>query len=240
MFFYHDYFPPKILSYIDAVQNRKGRVVSVKTVVFSGNVQACLQRLQGIPGLSHWRPFCFSSWWYDNLYVRCIYMIILNSCSLTCLKKVHFFTLTCVFYWTQTPIFTVTRKIDNTCVINMLFDSDNTLTNKVISNLWVLLSSPNYLRLPLILLPYRCWFNGRFLTWCCCVKTNRIFRGWTKDYLCGVSKFLISSTNDIINYVHIFHENTSSTSYMHSSGMLRTHQNMKNSLSHCLHLIDRP
>ena len=139
-----------MLSYIDAVQNRKGRVVSVKTVVFSGNVQACLQRLQGIPGLSHWRPFCFSLWLYDNLLVRYIYMIILNSCSLKCLKKVHFFTLTCVFYWTQTPIFTITRKIDNTCVINMLFDSDNTLTNKVISNLWVLLSSPNYLRLPLI------------------------------------------------------------------------------------------
>ena len=133
------------------------------------------------------------------MYDIYIYMIILNSCSLKSLKKVHFFTLTCVFYWTQTPIFTVTRKIDNTCVINMLFDSDNTYTNKVISNLWVLLSSPNYLRLPLILLPYRCWFNGRFLPWCCCVKTNRIFRGWTKDYLCGVSKIFMSSTNDITN-----------------------------------------
>ena len=37
--------------------DRKGTVVRVTTLVFSEDVEACLQRSQWIPGLSQWRPF---------------------------------------------------------------------------------------------------------------------------------------------------------------------------------------
>ena len=40
--------------------HRKVKVVRVTVLVFTGDVEACLQRLQWIPGLSSWRPFRFS------------------------------------------------------------------------------------------------------------------------------------------------------------------------------------
>ena len=40
--------------------HRNGKVVRVTVLVFTGDVEACLQRLQWISGLSPWRPFRFS------------------------------------------------------------------------------------------------------------------------------------------------------------------------------------
>ena len=40
--------------------HRNGKVVRVTALVFTGDVEACLQRLQWIPELSPWRPFRFS------------------------------------------------------------------------------------------------------------------------------------------------------------------------------------
>ena len=78
----------------------KGTIVSVITLVFTGDVEVCLQHFQWIPGLSHWWPFRFSVWWFNNLHF--------NSCSLKCLKNVSCLIVTthkrinsfqtCVFY----------------------------------------------------------------------------------------------------------------------------------------------
>ena len=62
--------------------DRKGTIVSLTALVFTGDDEVCLQRFQWIPGLSHWRSFCFSVWWFDNLHF--------NSCSLKCLKSALF------------------------------------------------------------------------------------------------------------------------------------------------------
>ena len=62
--------------------DRKGTVVSVTTLVFTGDLEVCLQRFQWISGLSPWRPFRFSVWWFDNLHF--------NSCSLKCLQNALF------------------------------------------------------------------------------------------------------------------------------------------------------
>ena len=43
----------------------------------------------------------------------------------------------------QTPIFAISRKMVNAYVIRMLFDSNNTQGNKIISNQCVLLPSRN-------------------------------------------------------------------------------------------------
>ena len=61
---------------------RKGTIVSVTTLVFTGDLEVCLQRLHWISGLSPWRPFLFSVWWFDNLHF--------NSCSLKCLQNAFF------------------------------------------------------------------------------------------------------------------------------------------------------
>ena len=42
--------------------HRNGKVVRVTALVFAGDVEACLQRLQWIPELSPWRPFRFSAY----------------------------------------------------------------------------------------------------------------------------------------------------------------------------------
>ena len=42
--------------------HRNGKVVRVTALIFTGDVEACLQRLQWISGLSSWRPFGFSDW----------------------------------------------------------------------------------------------------------------------------------------------------------------------------------
>ena len=48
-----------------------------------------------------------------------------------------------MFYWSEPnpQFFTITWKIVDPYIIRMLFDSNNTLTNKCISNLCVLLPS---------------------------------------------------------------------------------------------------
>ena len=62
--------------------DRKGTIVSVTTLVFTGDLEVCLQPFQWISGLSPWRPFLFSVWWFDNLHF--------NSCSLKCLQNTFF------------------------------------------------------------------------------------------------------------------------------------------------------
>ena len=62
--------------------DRKGTIVSVTTLVFTGDLEVCLQRFQWISGLSPWRPFRFSVWWFHNLHF--------NSCSLKCLQNALF------------------------------------------------------------------------------------------------------------------------------------------------------
>ena len=62
--------------------DRKGTIISVTTVVFTGDLEVCLQRFQWISGLSPWRPFRFSAWWFDNSHF--------NSCSLKCLQNALF------------------------------------------------------------------------------------------------------------------------------------------------------
>ena len=62
--------------------DRKGTIVSATTLVFTGDLEVCLQRFQWISGLSPWRPFRFSVWWFDNLHF--------NSFSLKCLQNALF------------------------------------------------------------------------------------------------------------------------------------------------------
>ena len=51
-----------------------------------------------------------------------IYILILAALNVW---KAHFLAWI-TFKWTKTPIFTISRKMVNTCVIRMLFDSNNT------------------------------------------------------------------------------------------------------------------
>ena len=62
--------------------DRKGMVVSVTTLLFTRDLEVCLQRFQLISWLSPWRPFRFSVWWFDNLHF--------NSCSLKRLQNALF------------------------------------------------------------------------------------------------------------------------------------------------------
>ena len=51
--------------------HRNGKVVRVTALVFAGDVEACLQRLQWIPELSPWWPFRFSvpfCIWYFQMH----------------------------------------------------------------------------------------------------------------------------------------------------------------------------
>ena len=110
-----------------------GMVVGVTTLAmlaFTGDVEACLQCRQRIPGITHWRSFRFSVWWFDDLHF--------NSCSLKCKKNPALFEIH-FFKWIKfkTSIFMITGKIVDTCVIRLLFDSNNTFPNKFISNLCV-------------------------------------------------------------------------------------------------------
>ena len=50
---------------------------------------------------------------------------ILTLAALNVFKKTLFWTWV-LFKWTKTPIFTIPREKVNTCVIRMLFDSNNT------------------------------------------------------------------------------------------------------------------
>ena len=51
--------------------HRNGKVVRLTVLVFIGDVEACLQRLQWISGVSSWRPFRFSDLLTDT-FLCCI------------------------------------------------------------------------------------------------------------------------------------------------------------------------
>ena len=70
------------LTHVPFKIDRKGAVVSVTTLVFTGDRQVCLQRFQWISRLSPWRPFRFSVWGFDNLHF--------NSCTLKCQQNALF------------------------------------------------------------------------------------------------------------------------------------------------------
>ena len=130
----HDCFQ-KLLFNTDAVQNRQ-----------KGN-----DRQWDYPGIHRRRwSFVFSVFseyqgcHTDGLSVSVYGVLIIYILTLAALNvwKTHILTWV-LSKWNKTPIFTISRKMVNTCVIRMLFDSNNTWTNKFISSLCVLLSSWN-------------------------------------------------------------------------------------------------
>ena len=144
-------------------------VVGVAHLVFIGYVEACLWRFQWKLGLSPWRSFSFSVWWFHNLR--------LNSCNIKW-QKTRLFNMWFLLKWPKTPILRLHGEMGNTCGIRMLFDSKSSLAYTFICKLRVSLSSQNWIVI-LILLPYRWWFQ--FLAGCCCAKTNVIVKGSTPN-----------------------------------------------------------
>ena len=152
---------PKLLFNVDAVQ--KGQ---------NGNGRQCDNPVihwrrwslsWASSGLSHWRSLCFSAW--------CIYNSYLKSWGLKCLRNRTFWP---EFYWSEIPIVTITRKIVYTCVIRRFFYSNNNLSNELIPTSVFYCRqriSYNYTSFCRLIGVY---FNGRFLTGCCCVKTISI------------------------------------------------------------------
>ena len=172
MFSYHDCFQ-KLLFNTDAFKiDRTGTVVSVTTLVFTGDVEVCLQRFQWIPGLSHWRPFRFSVRWFNNLHF--------NSCSLKCPKNA-LFDMSFIKV-NQNPNF-----------------YDFTGNGQYMCDSYVIWCATTHKRIDLfqtcvfycrhgISYSYNSFcchidadFNGRFLTGCCCVKTNSIAKSSRPD-----------------------------------------------------------
>ena len=104
---------------------------------------------------------------YGGLIIYILTFAALNVC------KTHLLTWI-LLKWTKTPIFMISRKMVNTSVIRMLFDGYN------ITQIYLFPICVFYCRHG-ISYSYNSFcrhigadFNGRFLTGCCCVKTNSI------------------------------------------------------------------
>ena len=70
--------------------HRNGKVVRMTVLVFTGDVEACLQRLQWISGLSPWRPFRFSgSQWFGATRILHFVEISQNHRHVCCPITLH-------------------------------------------------------------------------------------------------------------------------------------------------------
>ena len=132
--------------------DRKGTIVNVMTLVFTWDVEVCLQRFQWKPRLSHWRPFCFSVWWFNNIHL----------------------TLAALNIW-QTHFDMSFIKVNQNPNVY-----DFTGNGRYMCNSYVVFKPVCFIAATK-LASYNSFcrhigadFNGRFLTGCCCVKTDSI------------------------------------------------------------------
>ena len=105
--------------------------------------------------------------------------------------------------WIKPPVLRLYQWIyGKTCLIVccMPFESNNAKTYAFICNFCVQLSSRNWLQLHLILSPGRCWFRWLLRCW---MLLRQKFKAEVKIIWVGCHSFSNSSTNDIINWVHI-------------------------------------
>ena len=152
--------------------DRKGTDVSVTALVFTGDVEACLQRLRWKTGLSHWRLFRFSVYSGLIIYILTVAASNVKKRTKKDKKDTHFWH---EFSWNEpkNPFSQLHGKW-LTCVIGMLFDSNNTLTNNLF------LTCVFHCRHRISCSTSFSWFcrhigadfSGRFLTGYRCVKTH--------------------------------------------------------------------
>ena len=130
----------------------------------------CLERLNPVSNNFRGCHGCHT----DSLSVSVYGGLIIYILTLAGLnvQKTHFLTWVWL-KWTKASIFTITWKMVNTCVIRMLFDSYNTLTNKFISNL-VFIAFTELATVTYHLSPYRCWFQWSISRWMLLRKNTNI------------------------------------------------------------------